>query len=179
LNHHDDRKLIAQVVAGQPEALGDLHQRYRQQLAGFLRVRLNISSEEAEDIVQDTFASLLANDHAALRRYEGRAAFYTYLCAIALRLAYRRFRRQPMQVELKADREAPELAHDPTASGLTALDVRRALDVLPEQFRTALMLHHFGGMEYHEIAKLLRVPINTISTRIYRAKRRLHEMLSA
>lgn len=178
LNHHDDRELISRVVDGHPEALGDLHQRYRQRLAGFLRARLSVGADEAEDVVQDCFAALAANDCAALRRFEGRAAFYTYLCSIALRLAYRRFRRQPQIVE-REDGEIPEPASDPTASEITATDVRRALDALPEQFRTALMLHHFGGMEYHEIAKLLGVPTNTVATRICRAKRRLHEILAS
>jgi RNA polymerase sigma factor (sigma-70 family) len=117
------------------------------------------------------------NDCAALRSFEGRSSFYTYLCAIALRRLYRQRRRQLPMTDPPA-----EMALDPgvdrTAAELDATQVRQAMTALPEQFRTALMLHHFGGMEYHEIAELLGVPANTVATRICRAKRRLRELLT-
>ena len=171
-----DAQLIERLTAGDQAAFTALHQRYRGRLASFLRGRLQLGPEEAEDIVQDVFTALVANDYAALRRYEGRAAFYTYLCAIALRRAYRQYRRRPQVVDA-ADDALPEPADDPTDQDVTAADVRRALRALPDQFRVALMLHHFGGMEYHEIATMLGVPANTVATRICRAKRRLRELL--
>jgi RNA polymerase sigma-70 factor (ECF subfamily) len=171
-----DGQLIAQLLAGEQAAFDLLQQRYRPRLAGFLRGRLQLSAEETEDLVQDVFAALLINECAALRHYQSRASFYTYLCAIALRRVYRQHRRQPQVVDA-ADDAVPEPADDPTDQDLTATEVRRALRALPDQFRVALMLHHFGGMEYHEIADLLGVPANTVATRICRAKRRLRELL--
>lgn len=172
-----DLQLIQRLTAGESTAFEQLDQRYRQRLTGFLRGRHQLALEEAEDLVQDVFAALVANECSALKSFEGRASFYTYLCAIALRRVYRRYRRQPQTVEVDADCTS-EPANDPTEAETTAAQVRQAMMALPEQFRTALMLHHFGGMEYHEIADLIGVPANTVATRICRAKRRLRELLS-
>lgn len=172
-----DLQVIGRLSTGDGAAFQILDQRYRQRLQSFLRGRQQLTAEEAEDVVQDVFTALLANDGSALRAFEGRSSFYTYLCTIALRRVYRRHRRQPLVLE-RDDDTPPEPAADPTDSDLTATQVRQAMAALPDQFRTPLMLHHFGGMEYHEIADLLGIPANTVATRICRAKRRLRELLS-
>ncbi|MEI6503326.1 MAG: RNA polymerase sigma factor [Armatimonadota bacterium] len=173
-----DLQVIGRLTAGDGAAFQILDQRYRQRLHGFLRGRQQVTDDEADDIVQDVFTALVAKDAAALKAFEGRSSLYTYLCAISLRRAYRHFRRKPPVVDA-ADDATPEPSADPTDAGLTATQVRQAMTSLPEQFRTALMLHHFGGMEYHEIADLLGIPANTVATRICRAKRRLRELLTA
>ena len=172
-----DLQVIGRLTAGDGTAFELLDQRYRQRLHAFLQGRQQLSADEADDVVQDVFTTLLANDGAALRAFEGRSSFYTYLCAIALRRAYRRRRNQPVLAD-DAPSPLPEPAADPTEAGLTGAQVRQAMNALPEQFRTALMLHHFGGMEYHEVAQLLGIPANTVATRICRAKRRLRELLA-
>jgi RNA polymerase sigma-70 factor (ECF subfamily) len=172
-----DLQVIGRLTAGDSAAFEVLDQRYRQRLHAFLRSRHQLTVDQADDVVQDVFGALVANECTALRAFEGRSSFYTYLCAIAIRRAYRVYRKQPELVDA-ADDQLPEPAADPTDAGLTAAQVRQAMSALPEQFRTALMLHHFGGMEYHEIADLLGVPANTVATRICRAKRRLRELLS-
>lgn len=171
-----DMQLIERLTAGDSAAFTSLDARYRQRLTGFLRGRQQLTAEEAEDVAQDVFTSLLTNDYAALRNFQGRSSFYTWLCTIGLRRCYRRAQRQPQVVDV-ADDALPEPAADPTDAGVTATQVRQAMNALPEQFRTALMLHHFGGLEYHEISDLLGVPANTVATRICRAKRRLKELL--
>lgn len=172
-----DLQVIGRLTAGDGTAFELLDQRYRQRLHSFLRGRQQLSADEADDVVQDVFAALVAKDGAALRAFQGRSSFYTYLCAIALRRAYRRQRNQQVLMD---DEEVslPEPGVDTTEAELTAQQVRQAMTALPEQFRTALMLHHFGGMEYHEVAELLGIPANTVATRICRAKRRLRELLA-
>jgi RNA polymerase sigma-70 factor, ECF subfamily len=173
-----DLQVIGRLTAGDGAAFEILDQRYRQRLHSFLRGHQQLTADEADDIVQDVFAQLVANDSAALRAFEGRSSLYTYLCAISLRRAYRNYRRRLPVVDAPDD-ATPEPSADPTDADLTATQVRQAMTSLPEQFRTALMLHHFGGMEYHEIADLLSIPANTVATRICRAKRRLRELLTA
>lgn len=172
-----DLQVIGRLTAGDGSAFELLDQRYRQRLHSFLRGRQQLTADEADDVVQDVFTTLVAKDGAALRAFEGRSSFYTYLCAIALRRAYRRLRNQPVLMD-DAETSVSEPATDPTEAELTGTQVRQAMGHLPEQFRTALMLHHFGGMEYHEVAELLGIPANTVATRICRAKRRLRELLA-
>lgn len=177
MSDRSDSQLLAAVQAGDSAAFTVLHERYRSRLATYLRGRMDLTPETAEDVVQETFEALAARDYQALRRFEGKSAFYTYLCAIALRRVYRLHRRQPVIVD-PPEEGFPEPAADDTSARLTAHDVRQALEQLPEDFRAALTLHHFGGLEYHEIAQMLGLPINTVATRICRAKKRLRELLS-
>ncbi len=173
-----DQQLIQSILAGQQQAFTELTQHYRKRLISFLTGRHQLPKDEAEDIVQDVFATLVENNFAALRSFAGRSSFYTYLCAIALRRLYRSRRRMLPRAEPAVDNPPHEPAADPTEKEITAADVRQALQTLPEEFRIALMLYHFGGMEYHEIAALLDIPVNTVATRICRAKRRLRELLA-
>lgn len=172
-----DLQLAQSVAAGDRGAFAQLDERYRARLTGFLQGRQQLPRDEAEDVVQDVFTTLVERDCAALRSFEGRSSFYTYLCAIALRRLYR-LRRKHLPVVDTTDQPAHEPAADSRNADVTAAQVRRAMTNLPEQFRTALMLHHFGGLEYHEISELLGVPANTVATRICRAKRRLKELLT-
>ncbi len=177
LKHSDDGELITAALAGDEAAFSALHARHSRRLADYLAGRLSLSREEAEDVVQETWEALINHNYAALRRFEGRSKFYTYLCTIATRRAYQRQRRRPQMVDCdEADR--PEPGHNPVESDLTAADVRNALKQVPEEFRTCLMLHHFGGMQYNEIAAMLGIPPNTVATRISRAKKKLAEILS-
>lgn len=173
----NDLQLIQSIAAGHREAFSELDGRYRTRLTGFLQGRQQLSRDEAEDVVQDVFATLVDHDCAALRSFEGRSSFYTYLCAIALRRLYR-LRRKHIPVIDPVDDPPGEPADDPREADINAAQVRQAMTALPEQFRAPLMLHHFGGMEYHEISDLLGIPANTVATRICRAKRRLKEMLT-
>jgi len=177
MNEHSDTQLVAAVVNGDTAAFTALHERYRARLHSYLRGRMELSPEGAEDVAQDTFAALAANDYRALRTFAGKSSFYTYLCAIAIRRVYRLHRRRPLMAD-PPEEGFPEPAADDTLSQVTATDVRRAVGELPEDFKAPLMLYHFGGMEYHEIAEMLQVPINTVATRICRAKKRLREALT-
>lgn len=172
-----DLELIQRLLGGEQAAFGILDGRYRNRLATFLRGRMQLSSEEAEDVVQDVFTALVANDCSALRRFAGRSSLYTYLCAIALRRVYRLRKRQLPVLDAAAE-DLPEPSVDSTEQDLTATAVQDALKQLPDSFRVPLTLHYFSGLEYHEIATMLDVPPNTVATRICRAKRRLREILS-
>jgi len=165
------------IAGGDRGAFALLDERYRARLIGFLQGRQQLTRDEAEDVVQDVFTTLVDRDCAALRSFEGRSSLYTYLCTIALRRLYR-LRRKHLPAVDPADQPAHEPAADPREADVTAAQVRQAMTALPEQFRTALVLHHFGGLEYHEIAELLGIPANTVATRICRAKRRLKELLT-
>jgi RNA polymerase sigma factor (sigma-70 family) len=173
----NDLQLVQSIAAGDRAAFAQLDERYRARLIGFLQGRQQLSRDEAEDVVQDVFAALVDRDCAALRSFEGRASFYTYLCAIALRRLYR-LRRKHVPAVDPMDQPAHEPSEDHREAEINAAQVRQAMTALPEQFRTALMLHHFGGLEYHEIAELIGIPANTVATRICRAKRRLKELLA-
>ena len=170
-NPASDEKLMLAFVQGFPEALNELYRRYQQPIHGFFRRRIADSSR-AEELTQETFLALLR----AANRYEPRALFRTYLYAIALKIlrAYRR----------KAIFRAAFLGRSETISDLgrqdateTGLWIRRAIGQLEPTDREILLLREFEQLSYAEIADLLHLPINTVRSRLFRARIALRELL--
>jgi RNA polymerase sigma-70 factor, ECF subfamily len=170
-NPASDEKLMLTFVQGFPEALNELYRRYQQPIHGFFRRRITDSSR-AEELTQETFLALLR----AANRYEPRALFRTYLYAIALKIlrAYRR----------KAIFRAAFLGRSETISDLgrqdtteTGLWIRRAIGQLESTDREILLLREFEQLSYAEIADLLHLPINTVRSRLFRARIALRVLL--
>jgi RNA polymerase sigma-70 factor (ECF subfamily) len=170
-NPASDEKLMLAFVQGFPEALNELYRRYQQPIHGFFRRRIADSSR-AEELTQETFLALLR----AANRYEPLALFRTYLYAIALKIlrAYRR----------KAIFRAAFLGRSETISDLgrqdateTGLWIRRAIGQLEPTDREILLLREFEQLSYAEIADLLHLPINTVRSRLFRARIALRELL--
>ena len=150
-------------VAARVGALFDLH---HQRLFRLAR-RLSGSSEDARDLVQETFLR-------AYRAFDGytpgtniRAWLHTILYRVRTD-AFRRAGRSPQTVELDGDGPAVAAPQDALASG--GEDLARALDGLPEVFRTAVVLRDVQDLTYEEIARVLGVPIGTVMSRIHRGR---------
>jgi RNA polymerase sigma-70 factor (ECF subfamily) len=130
------------------------------------------SSHDAEDLVQETFARVLARPRR-LRRddelpYLLQAMRNTYLTGLRTR------GRRPRTVELPA--EASETLRSPRAEPDAAFEQRELLGTiaaLPPEFRDALVAIDVVGLSYREAARLLGVPEATITTRLYRARQRV------
>jgi RNA polymerase sigma-70 factor (ECF subfamily) len=153
---------------GSREAFDELFARYRQALFGFFRRRLD-SRERAEDLAQETFLAVIRS----CSRYQPRALLRTWLYGIALNLLAAERRRQ------SADRTSP--AAEPSTGGSLdeALWVREALTRLDAIEREILMLREYEQLAYSEIAELLRLPLNTVRSRLFRARMALKNRLTA
>ena len=163
-----DDQLILEFQQGSREAFRELFERYREPLYGFFRRRLD-NPARAEELSQDCFLALLRN----AARYEPRASFRSYLYGIAIHMVFAERRR--------AGREAArdEKTDDPPARENTdaALWVRRALESLEQNDREILMLREYEQLSYAEIGGLLRLPVNTVRSRLFRARMALKEQL--
>src|SRR5689334_5485399 len=156
-----------------PQALGDhIDRLYRAARA------LCGSREEAEDLVQETFASVLrrprtlrADDDIGYLLRSLRNTFLT-----TRRAASRRPRTEPLpdQLEFVEDRRAVR----PEAS-VEAAEVYAAISVLPDDFRDVLVAIDVVGLSYREAGHALGVPEATVTTRLYRARRRVARALLA
>ncbi|MBZ5533518.1 MAG: sigma-70 family RNA polymerase sigma factor [Acidobacteriia bacterium] len=179
-----DETLMLEFQRGSREALEELFARYRQPLFGFFRRRL-ANKERAEDLAQETFVAVIR----AAARYEPRSMVCTYLYGIALRLLANERRKQsknprsPDMVDQdgrKQDGAATlDAIPDPKAAGAadTVLWVRQALEKLEPVEREVLMLREYEQLSYEDIAQLLRIPINTVRSRLFRARMALKERL--
>jgi RNA polymerase sigma-70 factor, ECF subfamily len=165
-----DEALMLEFQRGSREAFDELFSRYREPLYGFFRRRL-ASKDRAEDLAQETFLAVIRS----VVRYEPRAQVKTYLYGIGLKvLAAERRKLSGNEPPLNEDEEH-ERAED--APSEEALWVRQALDKLNSGEREILMLREYEQLSYEEIAELLRLPVNTVRSRLFRARMALKTFL--
>jgi RNA polymerase sigma-70 factor (ECF subfamily) len=150
----------------QPERLGDhLDRLYRAAWA------LCGSPHDAEDLVQDTFARVLARPRL-LRREDDLA----YLLR-ALRNTFLSHRRTASRRPVTApeeEGERPGTRSAPAADEVASVrEVYGAISRLPEEFREALVAVDVAGLSYKEASKALKVPEGTVTSRVFRARARL------
>ena len=164
----DDARLVARLRDGDQSALDALYHRHATAL---LRLASALVDTDAEDVVQDVFVGLAL----ALRSYEERGAFASWLRGVAVRTALSRRRRSTHRRETVLDAGLPE-AHrrDPA----DAIALRDALTRLPDELREIVVLKLVEGYSHAEIASLLDIRRGTSEVRLFRAIRRLRSLLS-
>jgi RNA polymerase sigma-70 factor (ECF subfamily) len=162
-----DEVLMLQFQAGSRASFEDLHARYRSPLYAFFRRRL-ASREAAEDLSQEAWLAVLRS----VVRYEPRALFRTYLYGIALKLVAGEWRKSARQ---KVTAITDELVSEGCA--VAGHWVQEALGKLDGTEREILMLREYEQLSYTEIAELLHIPVNTVRSRLFRARLALKQLL--
>jgi RNA polymerase sigma-70 factor (ECF subfamily) len=162
-----DESLLLQFQTGSHAALEELFARYRDNVYGFFHRRLrNIS--RAEDLTQETFLAVISG----IVRYEPRASVRAYLYGIAFRVLSAEFRKQKNNCSI-TDNEEQCVDHAPEVM----LWVREALGKLDRGDREVLMLREYEQLSYDEIAAVLRLPVNTVRSRLFRSRLALKQHL--
>lgn len=165
----DDALMLA-FQAGDRASFDALFDRYREPIWAFFR-RRTADPADAEELTQETFLALLQG----ARRYEPRASFRSYLFGIAFNVlaAWRRKSQRRGEVSAPLE-EFASASHDPGAT----IWLRDALAALDPDEREILILREYDALDYAEIAHVLRVPINTVRSRLFRARMALREKLT-
>lgn len=180
-----DQLLVGRVQAGERQAFDLLVSKYQRRL---MRVVSRIVHDpvEAEDVVQEAFIKA----YRAIRHFRGDSAFYTWLYRIGINtaknfLASQR-RRAPASTasdvehaealggEQLRDMNTPESV---LASLQIARTVNAAMDALPLDLRTAIVLREIEGLSYEEIADIMACPVGTVRSRIFRARELIADRL--
>ena len=156
-----DEALMLEFQGGSRAAFEELFARYRKPLYGFFRRRLN-NPERAEELTQETFLAVIRS----ASRYEPRALVGTYLCGIALKLLAAE--RRKFLTSRTSGQPAPEPKTDGTSERV--LWVRQAMEKLDAPDREILMLREYEQLSYSEIGELLRIPVNTVRSRLFRSR---------
>jgi RNA polymerase sigma-70 factor (ECF subfamily) len=181
-----DLSLVQRAQRGEPGAFDALVRRYQHKVVKLV-MRYVRNPTEAEDIAQDAFIKA----YRALSRFRGDSAFYTWLYRIAINTAKNSLAaraRNPVQLDSNGsgDEDRPGLEErmidtaTPEALALTEeirATVSAAIDRLPEDLRTAIMLRELEGLSYEEIAKTMDCPVGTVRSRIFRAREAVDERL--
>jgi len=163
-----DEALMLEFQGGSRAAFEELFARYRKPVYGFFRRRLN-NPERAEDLAQETFLAVIR----AASRYEPRASVRTYLYGIALKLLAAERRK------LLTSSTSGQPAAEPKTDGTPecVLWVRQAMEMLDAPEREILMLREYEQLRYSDIAELLRIPVNTVRSRLFRSRLALKSYL--
>jgi RNA polymerase sigma-70 factor, ECF subfamily len=166
-----DEQLMLAFSKGSSYAFDELFARYKQPIYGFFRRRV-AESAQAEELTQETFMALLR----AAARYEPRALFRTYLYAIGFKILGAHRRKAAFRATFFAQRKS---APDPSKSDATesGLWVRSAVEKLETVDREVLLLREYEQLSYAEIADLLQLPLNTVRSRLFRARTALRNLL--
>ncbi|HET9123185.1 MAG TPA: RNA polymerase sigma factor RpoE [Acidiferrobacteraceae bacterium] len=173
-----DQELVVRVQQGDRSAFDLLVRKYQHKIAKLVG-RYVYDRSEVEDVAQEAFIKA----YRAIGGFRGESAFYTWLYRIAINTAKNHLMYQGRQVPgSDMDPEDAELVEGgavlretttPEHMMLTneiADTVHAAMEALPEDLRTAIVLREIEGLSYEEIAEVMECPIGTVRSRIFRAR---------
>ena len=178
-----DLPLVRALQAGDDRALNELICNYQKPLFGFI-CRYTGDEEAARDILQETFVRL----YFGVQRFKPRAKFATWLYSIAMNLcrdhARSKQRRQSYVTESidvsDFRRKVPSSDRGPaaeTAAHERLAILQKAIEELPHDLRTALLLVAIEGHSHSECAELLGISPKAVETRVYRARKILEKKI--
>jgi len=168
----DDRRLIADHLAGDPNAFTTLVRRHRDRLWA-VALRTTGDPEDAADALQDALISALRGAAG----YRGDAAVTTWLHRVVINASLDRIRRRQARPAIPLDGHEVQSRHDDHAATVIRVDIRAALARLPEPQRVALILVDLEDMTIAEAAEILEVPEGTVKSRCSRARTSMAAML--
>jgi RNA polymerase sigma-70 factor (ECF subfamily) len=181
----NDQQLVQRVQAGDKAAFNLLVLKYQHRVLKLVS-RFVSDATEAEDVAQEAFIKA----YRALASFRGDSAFYTWLYRIAINTAKNALvssRRRPVDFDL--DLQDPEqydrharLKESDTPEGVLLTEeirdvVEKAMEQLPEDLRTAIVLRELEGLSYEEIAEAMDCPVGTVRSRIFRAREAIDRKL--
>jgi RNA polymerase sigma-70 factor, ECF subfamily len=163
-----DPEVLRRAQRGEEEAFALIVHAYQARVLGFV-LRLVGERGRAEELTQDVFLRVFLG----LRGFAGRSLFTTWLFQVAQNI---------VRDELRADQCRPrtsltleQLPHlvsvdAPLEQAETMAALWRAVESLPEELRSALLLRDIAGLSYAEIAETLALPLSTVKWRIHDAR---------
>jgi RNA polymerase sigma-70 factor (ECF subfamily) len=143
-------------------------------------VYLTRNPPDAEDLVQETYLRAFRFSHRFAPGTHLRAWMFQIMRNTFLTFYRLRERESPIAEDGVPDWDAPMFHDAPDQdSGATEAhtDLERAMQRLPEEFRTVLLLAEVEGMPLEEVARIMACPVGTVKSRIFRAKERLRGLL--
>jgi RNA polymerase sigma-70 factor, ECF subfamily len=188
----EEAELLRRACAGEKDAYGQIVEIHRERLYG-AAFRALRNHEDARDLSQDAFVNAFRNIH----RFDSSRPFYPWLSRILRNLCIDHLRRNRPGRQLSYDQMLEE-QHVPEESFGDALGaapfqgdvrdriqaqqqaalLRTAIGTLKPEFREIIMMFHFEEMKYHEIAETLDIPIGTVMSRLFHARRALKNVLA-
>jgi RNA polymerase sigma-70 factor (ECF subfamily) len=189
LAERSDQELVRLCLKGDERAARELVERFQRPVFSLV-YRMVRDRELAEDLTQEVFVRTFNN----LERYDRSYKFSSWLFKIAYNLTVDHLRRKrPRTISmhgspdattpesqaatslvLESDEESPDAVVEARE---LATHLEEAIARLRPEYRTAILLRHVEGRAYEEIAEVMDVPLGTVKTYIFRARRELRDLL--
>jgi RNA polymerase sigma-70 factor, ECF subfamily len=173
-----DEALIGRIATGDKIAMQVLFARHHVRVYRFV-LRLVRDQTKAEDLISEVFLDVWRQ----AGRFEARSAVSTWLLAIARYKALSALRRRPDE---ELDEETAAAIEDPGDNPETALEkkdkgeiLRKCLTALSPEHREIIDLVYYHEKSVEEVAEIVKIPENTVKTRMFYARKRLSELLKA
>lgn len=171
----EDLILAREILAGNQASFATLAKKYRKRIFslgyGFFR-----NADDAEDFVQD----VLVKVYVSLSTFRGESQFSTWLMRIAYNTAINSIKRRKEYTSLAEDFDIIDPSENPEEKHMRECSrdaIRDALKELPERYRVCVDMFFFYDMPYAEICDVTGLPVNTIKSHVFRAKKLLKERL--
>ena len=168
----DDLALVRQSLAGHTEAFGVLVTRY-QKVMYTVALRMLGNPEDARDATQDAFVK--AYQH--LPSFDSRYRFDSWMYRILVNACLNVNRDRHLEEPLDAEAAGADSPFDTALASERGEQINAALLQLTPEYRAVVVLRHFAGQSYGEIAEALSIPEKTVKSRLYSARQRLGELL--
>ena len=166
-----DAELLARVLDGDHDAFNQIMRNHEDRVFSVC-LRIFGEREQALDATQETFLTAFRK----AEQFQGNSALGTWIYRIAVNTCYDQLRKQkrrrtdPMPEHVDPADHSAEDAVD--SAGLRP-GIERALAALPDDFRSAVILSDIEGMGLPDVAAVLGIPVGTVKSRVFRARRLL------
>jgi len=164
---------------GDSEAFSLIYRSYSE-LVHRICLRMLRDPAEAEDAAQDVFIRVFLK----INTFRGESAFSSWLYRLATNVALMRLRKNkrswtpPGERKLDTDSVSEIAAPDPQITDLFGrIDLQAAIDVLPDGYKAAFILHDVHGYEHKEIAEIFGYSVGNSRSQLHKARRRLRKLL--
>lgn len=171
-----DLVLIKTASNGDSRAFAKLVSKYERRLKIF-GMRFFKNETDCDDFVQEVFIKVFTG----LKSFRGDSQFSTWLMRIAYNTAINAINRRKECVSLPENFEILDTTSDLEEKQLremTASVIRESISELPEKFSICIVLYFYYDMSYNEISIVTDLPVNTIKSHVFRAKKLLKDRLA-
>jgi RNA polymerase sigma-70 factor (ECF subfamily) len=171
----NERELVERCRQDDEGAFQELVDRYKNLVFAMI-ARTVQDRSQVEDLAQDVFLRV----HRGLPYFRGEARLSTWIYRIVANVCSQARTRAPGPASLDDERSAPltPSGADPQFADIELRDrLEKAIKRLPDQQRLLIAAHYLNGVQYEDLADALGLPLGTVKTHLYRAKRQLRRLL--
>ncbi|MBQ0052549.1 MAG: sigma-70 family RNA polymerase sigma factor [Treponema sp.] len=170
-----DSSLIKTTLEGDEKSFARLISFYKKRITA-LGMSFFKNAEDTEDFIQEVFIKVYTN----LKNFRGESSFSTWITTIAYHTAINSQKRKQEYLPLIDQESITDKDYSPEKKEIRKITeeaIREAVKELPEQYAMCIELYFFYDNSHAEISKITGLPVNTIKSHIFRAKKILKEKL--